>query len=174
MDLILLSNEGDTDISTEVTLTNVENNYVYIVDLWKNRCVKADKELRIALAPCENILIYVSSEEIEAEDQTKEIHLGDWTSNFELKEKTNNTAIYEYAYEADSVDGGEYFTVTGEEMIECYCNDEFAGVSFWNTHRFDVGNKLQKGTNKIRLVVTGNAANIYVNANIAYGIGEMV
>ena len=174
VDLYLLSNEGDTDISTELTLTNVENNYVYLVDLWKNRCVKADKELRIALAPCENILIYVSSEEIEAEDQPREIQLGDWTSNFELKEKTNNTAIYEYAYEADSVDGGEYFTVTGEEMIECYCNDEFVGVSFWNTHRFDVGAKLQKGTNKIRLVVTGNAANIYVNANIAYGIGEML
>ena len=49
-------------------------------------------------------------------------------------------------------------------------NDVFVDVSFWNTHKFIVGAFLQEGQNVIRLEMTGNAANIYVNANIKYGI----
>ena len=170
VDLYLLSNEGAEEISTGISLTNVDKPFVYMVDLWKNRFVKAKEDLHISLAPCENILIYASAEEFEA-DVIPEAHfLGDWTGKFELKEKADNKAVYEYVYEADSVNAGDYFTVTGEEMVECYCNDVFVDVSFWNTHKFTVGAFLQEGQNVIRLEMTGNAANIYVNANIKFGI----
>jgi hypothetical protein len=48
-----------------------------------------------------------------------------------------------------------------EEMVECYCNGEFAGVSFWNPHRFRIGKWLHPGKNELTLVVTGNIANRY-------------
>ena len=62
------------------------------------------------------------------------------------------------------------FAVRGEEMVECFCNGAFVDVSFWGEHRFDVGSFLREGENEIRLVVTGNAANIYENAGIAFGL----
>ena len=61
--------------------------------------------------------------------------------------------------------------MSGEEMVEVYCNDEFVDVSFWGEHRFDLTGKLQQGENEIRVVCTGNAANIYENANILFGLG---
>ena len=170
VDLILLSNEGSEEISTGLSLTNVDKSSVYKVDLWKNRVTKAEEDLHITLAPCENLLFYVSDEEIQA-DVIPEAHfLGDWTEKFELKEMAENKAVYEYVYGADSVNEGDYFTVTGEEMVECYCNDVFVDASFWNTHQFTVGAFLKEGKNVIRLEMTGNAANIYVNANIKFGI----
>jgi hypothetical protein len=60
--------------------------------------------------------------------------------------------------------------VNGEEMVECFCNGNFVDVSFWGEHRFDVGSFLKEGENEIRLVLTGNAANIYENAGIAFGL----
>ena len=45
----------------------------------------------------------------------------------------------------------------------------FVDVSFWGQHRFEV-KALRKGQNEIRLVITGNAANIYENAGIAFGL----
>ena len=69
-----------------------------------------------------------------------------------------------------SLTGEECFSVKGEEMVECYCNGKFVDVSLWGTHRFAIGSFLQEGDNEIKLVVTGNAANIYENAGIAFGL----
>lgn len=62
------------------------------------------------------------------------------------------------------------FAVNGEEMAECFCNGEFVDVSFFGEHRFDVSAFLREGENEIRLVMTGNAANIYENAGIEFGL----
>lgn len=48
---------------------------------------------------------------------------------------------------------------------------EVAGVSFWGKHSFEIGPFLTEGENEIRLVVTGNAANIYGGGSIAFGLG---
>ena len=107
----------------------------------------------------------------------------DWTDKFLLMEKMDNKALYFMRYtmpqtapqlsenqaaQKDKV--SLRFAVTGEEMVECFCNGEFVDVSFWGEHRFDVGSFLREGKNAIRLVVTGNAANIYENAGIAFGL----
>jgi len=117
----------------------------------------------------------------------------DWTDRFVLVEKTENTAVYSLRYTSAGMGSGEHFSelrqaeegedlsasvagaplrfcVTGDEMVECFCNDVFVDVSFWGEHRFDVGGFLRQGENEIRLVVTGNAANLYENAGIAFGL----
>ena len=55
-------------------------------------------------------------------------------------------------------------------MVECYCNDELADVAFWAPYRLHVGKYLKVGKNELRLVVTGNAANIYCDAELEYGL----
>ena len=95
----------------------------------------------------------------------------DWTDRFSLVEKSDNAAVYELNYTAEDGTEALRFSVRAEEMVECYCNDRFVDVSFCGQHRFAL-DTLQKGQNKIRLVITGNAANIYENAGIAYGLAE--
>ena len=113
----------------------------------------------------------------------KETFLGDLTAAFtdseltgEAREEANrtigfvpcshpkNTKLYRILLACEKITGNEYFTVSGEEMAECWCNGSFAGVSFWNSHRFAVGRLLKPGRNEILLRFTGNAANIYAPA----------
>lgn len=94
----------------------------------------------------------------------------DWTDMFTLLEKSGNTAVYSMQYPAEEDSEAVRFSVRAEEMVECYCNGSFVDVSFWGQHRFEV-KELRKGENEIRLVVTGNAANIYEKAGIAFGLG---
>ena len=60
--------------------------------------------------------------------------------------------------------------IHGEEMAECFCNGQFAGVSFWEPHQFQIGPMLKTGENQIQIVFTGNAANLYTDAKIKFGI----
>ncbi len=103
----------------------------------------------------------------------------DWTDRFALVERRDNEAVYAMKYTMPQLSENQEdqkdktslrFAVTGEEMVECFCNGAFVDVSFWGEHRFDVGNFLREGENEIRLVVTGNAANIYENAGIVFGL----
>ena len=55
-------------------------------------------------------------------------------------------------------------------MAECYCNGIYVGVSFYEPHKFHVGDYLCEGDNKIEVVMTGNVANIFDNANLFYGL----
>ena len=77
---------------------------------------------------------------------------------------------YVAEYIAEEITGNEVIEVTAEEMLECFCNGKFAGVSFWSTHRFDCGELLKPGINEIKFIVTGNAANRYTEHRIPYGI----
>ena len=100
----------------------------------------------------------------------KETFLGDWTDRFSLQKKENNRAVYQYDYDlCDKMvrTGTEIFSVSGEEMVECYCNGTFVDVSFWNPHKFKIGSFLKNGINQIMLVTTGNAANIYSREKLA-------
>ena len=94
----------------------------------------------------------------------------DWTDRFTLLEKSGNTAVCSMNYPAEKDSETVRFSVRAEEMVECYRNGSFVDVSFWGQHRFEV-RELRKGENEIRLVITGNAANIYENAGIAFGLG---
>lgn len=80
------------------------------------------------------------------------------------------TKTYVGSLHADDGENNTHLKVRAEEMVECFANGEFVGVSLWNTHEFNLAKHLKKGENKLMLKVTGNAANRYTNHKIEYGL----
>ena len=70
----------------------------------------------------------------------------------------------------DTLGEERYLKVNAEEMVECFVNGSFAGVSLWNTHEFNLANHLKLGENTVTLKVTGNAANRFTDHRIEYGL----
>jgi len=185
VDMVLFGNEGAEEICTEVTISGLKN--PLFVDLWRGTCYRVDgagETFMLCLQPSETVLVIEETAEVagalqavsdEAVENRKadwytKIY-SDWTDKFVLTEKTDNRATYVLKYGCEDSSEEVCFAVSGEEMVEAYCNDRFVDVSFWGEHRFDLTGKLQQGENEIRLVCTGNAANIYENANILFGLG---
>ncbi|MDO4293458.1 MAG: SGNH/GDSL hydrolase family protein [Eubacteriales bacterium] len=177
-ELLLLSNEGERPLSTTVSLPGCES--WAAADLWRG-CLTGKgtgSRMELSLAPCETRLIFLGTErqirELSPKEGTTPRYLGDWTEAFSPEEKADNRAVCERSFWAEEVCGTEYFTVRGEEMAECYVNGKLADVSFWNVHRLSVGHVLKKGENRIRLVFTGNAANLYDGAHIPFGLETVI
>lgn len=178
IDCWLLSNEGETSITTHIKLSGSGDAPTAAIDLWQGACMNTFEKnsetgngIPLILKPLETRLFVTVSECRATENRILPgTCLGDWTNEFVLTHKADNQAEYTYCYSADRIDQSAYFTVCGEEMAECWCNGEFVGVSFWNDHCFHIGRYLQKGENEIRLLLTGNAANIYAGAEIFYGL----
>lgn len=171
----LLSNEGGEPISTYVKLPSADGAPAAMIDLWSGECLaavrSADEKMALALAPLETRLIAAGLDYEEMKSKIKPRRfLGDWTQLFELVGKSDNHAEYVYHYSAGQAESDGYFKVRGEEMAECWCNGEFIGASFWNDHCFDIGGRLRRGDNEIRLLFTGSAANIYAGADIYFGL----
>ena len=113
-----------------------------------------------------------------------EVFLGDWTIRFKPIQvdgifasgngnEGKNTVTYQCVYtvpDEKSFTGKEYFTVRGEEMAECVCNGIPAGVSFYGPHIFRIGHLLKAGKNEVCLRFTGNAANLYGDVKIPFGL----
>ena len=184
--MYLLSNESEEAVQTTVQVS--EEGTPIIADLWRNvwytvketdtaeerDLAKENKKqecVEVTLLPRETRLVLFASGDLPESleilpEPPKETFLGDWTNRFSLQKKENNRAVYQYYY-----DGCEKeiksFSVSGEEMVECYCNGTFVDVGFWNPHKFQIGSFLKDGINEITLVITGNAANMYSAANYA-------
>ena len=58
------------------------------------------------------------------------------------------------------------------DLAELWVNGKFAGVSFWNKHRFDLKGLLHPGSIAFMLVVTGSLANRYGKRAVPYGVQE--
>lgn len=183
--MYLFSNEGQETLEADVAVP-VHGTPVR-VNLWrgeaavmktagKNQTIlqeEASTAFTIRLQPRETALVIMDENASLANtlDITKEEHyLGDFTKHFQLVEKKENKAVYCMEYVAESVIGNETIGVQAEEMVECYCNGELADVGFWSPYRLRVGKLLKEGKNELKLVVTGNAANIFCDAEIAYGL----
>ena len=179
----LLSNEGGKRIEAQLLIPGAREDQVVCVDLWRGTFWREIPQQMsdaggpvwpVSLDVCETRLLLLDPRgEIPARNRI-ERRLGDWTKRFRLVYKLQNQAIYEYDYDCASAaeDGDGCFTVCGEEMAECWCNDQFAGAGFWGEHRFSIGPYLKEGKNRIRLVFTGSAANIYDRAGVAFGLSE--
>ncbi|MBQ2803096.1 MAG: hypothetical protein IJF07_04270 [Lachnospiraceae bacterium] len=181
--LYLFSNEGAELIQEQISFNHVlwdKADSLIFVDMWKGKVWKQEEKqnaeyrsFALKLNPCETLLVILDkggqlSGEVAVAAQ--ETFLGDWTKRFVMQQRLDNQIIYEYNYQAVSVTKEEVFHVRGEEMIECFCNGVLADVSFWGPHSLKIGHLLREGKNTIRLVVTGNAANIYTKADISYGL----
>ncbi len=177
-DMYLFSNEGEQELCTNVSVQ--ETGTPLFVDLWRGECYEAGNCFTLQLAPRETVLVVMATdaERGAIAELLREKNFagennrfsGDWTDRFVLQEKANNQAVYTYTYHADNLTGTESFTVNGEEMAECYCNGTFVDVSFWGPHKFNLGAFLKEGDNELKVVLTGNAANIYCDAEIPYGL----
>lgn len=171
--MYLLSNEGEQEVCTRVVFTQAKK--LVAVNLWKAAFKTIENNVELCLQPRETMLVIVDENDImvkEAEPERVKTYLGDWTDKLTLVNREENEVVYTTRYDTNVIAGGEYFTVKGEEMVECYCNGKFVDVSFWGTHSFVIGSYLQEGENEIKLVFTGNAANIYCDAEIPFGILE--
>ncbi len=171
--MYLLSNEGEEELCTNITCDGQKK--LIALNLWTGAYHSVEKCFSLCLQPRETMLWIADDQQILTQEITEApqpVNMGDWTRKLTLIEKKENQAVYRMKYHADMTTGGEYFAVKGEEMAECYCNGEFVDVSFWGIHRFAIGSYLHQGENDITLVFTGNAANIYCDAKIPFGITE--
>lgn len=177
-ELYLFGNEGSEPICTRIVIPGMSN--PGFVDLWRGTAYAvegAGESFDLSLQPSETLLVVKGGAayctETRAEDWYR-AEYPDWTQKFVKAEESGNSVTYAMQYQAEGTGGSLRFSVKGEEMVECFCNGNFVDVSFWGTHRFDLTGALQEGGNEIRLVLTGNAANIYEHAGIAFGLKEQV
>lgn len=183
--MYLFSNESEEAVQTTVQVS--EKGTPILADLWENVWYTAKENekqggILLTLLPRETRLVLFASGDVPEHleilsEPPKETFLGDWTNRFSLQKKENNRAVCQYKYaecEREIKTGTESFSVSGEEMVECYCNGTFVDVSFWNPHKFQIGSFLKDGINEITLVVTGNAANMYSAANVNKDTDEVV
>ena len=187
-DMLLFGNEGNEAVCADVTVPGMRS--PLFLDLWRGSCYRVEgaaETFTLSLQPGETVLVMEGGKCLNAEEFYPEKESGgkhepmecrkadwylaeypDWTDRFSLVEKGDNAAVYVLDYTMEAPETLRFF-VRAEEMVECYCNGRFVDVSFCGKHRF-VLDTLRKGQNEIRLVITGNAANIYENAGIAYGL----
>ncbi len=188
--IYLLGNEGDTIVRTEVSV--VSDTGVFLYDLWKGEGYSLGKtSFELCLDPSETVLILPAEAgengsmagqgtacgtgkmEIRTEMPAKRREeFVDWTGRFVLEERKDNEAVYTCCCGASDLGNTTGFFVRGSEMVECYCNGKFVDVSFWGKHCFDLAGYLKEGDNEIGLVCTGNAANIFDNAQIPFGLEQ--
>lgn len=173
--MYLIGNEGKETVTTKITIKNADS--LTFVDLWEGNAYHISGESELCLDPSETVLILVNAQadalpvrtEMPAKERESYV---DFTDRFALTEKKDNEAVYTCSFQKADLKEAQGFFVEASEMVECYCNGTFAGVSFWGKHFFKVSDLLKEGTNECRLVCTGNAANIYENASIPFGIIE--
>ena len=171
VEMILLCNEGQQRIDTWM---EIPQDIRYIsMNLWSGeyRCEESQGKYHVQLAPLQmQLLILDETCEIPLKDIAQKLDMGDRTGDFTLLSRENNRAEYVWKYDTNAVNGNEEFSICGEEMAECWCNGAFAGMSLYAPHRFMIGPYLHEGENEIKVVFTGSAANVYVDAGIPYGI----
>lgn len=189
-EMVLFLNEGADAIERDVTIPGFSHPLFF--DLWKGKFYTvegAGESFTLYLEPSESLLVIedaaglvakANASQNDSEGFAVEVRKSDWfrkeypdfTRKFELLTKSDNAAEYHFEWNVENPTGEEAFLVCGEEMAECFVNGEFMGVSLYGPHRFEVGAYLHSGANEVRVKFTGNAANIYENAGIFFGLEE--
>lgn len=181
-DIYFLTNEGTEHLSVSASVPVKGKGYLF--DLWYGRLYPAkvsqldngegfESQVNLELEAYESVLLIFSeeAEEIDGYVTSGEREIITISADTLQQVSHNPDKIqktYKSVYTADTIK--ETIQVIGEEMVECYCNKEFAGVSFWNPHRFDIGGFIKEGENELELVVTGNIANKYSGKAVDYGL----
>ena len=178
VDMYFIFNENNDNIKTNVTIP--QQGDPVCIDLWKKQFHKTNvidysngTTFELDLKAYETMLIVILSKG-SAKDiphKPNATFIGNLTNQFKLisENKNNFTKTYIANQDIVKVKGYEEFEVIGEEMAECWCNNNFVGVSFASPHRFEIGKFLEVGKNQLKIVLTGNAANKYGGVDIFYG-----
>jgi len=178
--MYFLFNESDVKIDTNV-LVPVKGQLAFI-DLWKGQVYQIPKtdlpdqtEFHLELDRYETaLLVFNPQEKTDIPEKPASSFLGNLDHLFQLiaHEPAHYKKTYTASLEINKRLGTEVFEVTGQEMAECFCNGVFAGVSFFEPHRFPIGDLLHEGDNQLTIMMTGNLANKYSLQIIPYGIGQ--
>lgn len=168
--MYLAVNEGEYDIDANADMP-VCGTPVFM-DLWNGRhygmSYAFDGErtkIHLSLKGHESALILFDTENGRYEPMTGRTKI---KPDFTLTDKDGLTKTYTAVYEKTDSTQNEYFTVSCEEMAECFVNGRFCGVCFFN-HEFNIGGMLRNGKNEIKLAITGNISNRY-SKYIPYGL----
>ncbi len=175
-----LVNEGEEPIDTDAHVKGCGE--IIAVDVWNNTAVNIPCENRngeihfeLRLGRRESVLLILADCFLGYGKEKRYLY-----PQFTLKRQDSKSYVKEYEvlfsfpYPIEVKEKeGLWMAVKGEEMVECYVNDMFAGVSFWNPHEFSLSPCIRDGVNRIKLIVTGNVANRYSAHKIEYGLEEM-
>lgn len=178
--LYFVFNESKSKIDTKVTVP-VKGIPIFL-DFWEgeyNRVpstrLATGTEFCLKLDGYETVVIVFETTTSEASKipmRKRRTFICNLNTLFKLSDhdQQNYRKTYTATYHAHLIKGDEMFEVTGEEMVKCFCNVVFAGVSFFGRHQFTIGNLLKEGANELKIVMTGNIANKYSASHIPYGI----
>lgn len=168
--MIFATNEGENEINTEIT--HKIPGVAIEVDLWNKTAYKTeDSQIKLNLKSRESVLYVFTENPDDFEIRPDSKKIDDLVFNLTADDKVNYKKTYIAEFSNNDKVENCYFEVNCQEMAECYVNDEFCDVSFFN-HKFEIGKFLKEGTNSIKLVVTGNIANKYNEDKIFYGITD--
>lgn len=166
--MIFATNEGESQIRTEVN-HNISGKAIE-VDLWNRTVYKTESStIKLDLKPRESILYVFSEIDDDFGIKPESRKIDNLVFNLIEEDKENYKKTYIASVENENGTEDRYFEVECEEMAECYVNDEFCDVAFFN-HKFEIGKFLKEGNNSIKLVITGSIANKYNEDKIFYGI----
>ena len=176
--MIFLTNEGDTDIVTRASIDDATE--LIFIDLWtgcywKQQCERYSGKTHFDLSMKyrESLLLILDCNgTVDAPLQNKKEYA---SVDFRMIHHDDTKYIKTYAgsLNADKVNNENlWISVDAEEMVECFVNGNFVGVSLWNRHEFNLASYLHSGENEILLRVTGNAANRFTNYKIPYGLNN--
>lgn len=164
-------NEGNELIKEEVSIP--ETKYLYRYQLWNGTVhrihiqnAEGRSKFVVKLHPRESALFICSDQRYEYEEEVLETVV-ELTDQFQLVEEQINKKIYSLKCPTPR----HSFQVYGEEMVECYVDDKWIGVSFWEPHIFQLpeSNEATSEIN-IRLVVTGNIVNVHGEYKADFGL----
>lgn len=165
-----LTNEGEKDIDTKAYLIGYGK--VIKMDLWSGdiNSIPTNNEgdrayFDLYLSKFESLLIILGDKDFPLE-RKKEFANVDFELKSEDEEKHIKTYIGKFSGKKDNL----FVSVLAEEMVECFVNGKFCGVSLWNKHEFYISPYLTDSENLIELVITGNAANRFTTNRISYGL----
>lgn len=174
-----LVNEGETDLHTSLTLPTQSALGQY--DLWQNVSCKvrpaADRvqSFSLDLPHRGSILLFTCTDNEYDALPVKQEQLLLPTPEFTLQsidyrkvKKTYTAALSCNVRQSRSLH--PILALDAEEMAELWVNGQFAGASFWSTHRFDLHGLLKEGINELKLIVTGSLANRYGKQPVWYGL----
>ncbi len=176
-----LTNEGNRIIETTLTLPGVTGK-VGKYDLWNDEAYRQvslqseeGAQIRLSLRPRQSKLLFLCSEE---EFETLPVPPKKvWLPKPKFTQVGRNTFECTRTYTAtmevtaeDLSEGVPMITFDGFDMAELKINGQYAGVSFWPTHRFAVQGLLHEGENEIEVTMTGSLANKYGIRAVPYGV----
>jgi hypothetical protein len=115
----------------------------------------------------------VNLDAVQLDAPITSLRSGSWTDQG-LPHYAHDVA-YESDFHLDSV-GRPLFLDLGEvrDVAEVFVNGQSVGARAWRPFRFDIGNHVQVGENRLRVVVTGNSANLIYGARRASGLMQPV